>query len=133
MSAALYIVLERPIKGFNPFVNGKALACAGELLDALAEKSGTKPLMKFWSAAPGELSGIAVGLGVTAKDNAKPLAPEQWFPAADGLVTIQGIRAAARADKIVNFEKILAGLDEFERVLNEAKEHGVAWHLAVDF
>jgi len=38
-----------------------------------------------------------------------------------------------RADKIVILEKILADLDEFERVLNEAKEHGVGWHLAEDF
>jgi hypothetical protein len=27
MSAAFYIVLERPIKGFDHFVNGKALEC----------------------------------------------------------------------------------------------------------
>ena len=50
MSAAFYIVLEKPIKGFDHFVNGKALARAGEILDSLAKKSGTKPLMKFWSA-----------------------------------------------------------------------------------
>lgn len=133
MSAALYIVLERPIQGFDYSVSGKALARASEVLDALAEKSGIKPLMKFWSADPEEMSEIAAGLGATLKDNAKPFPAEQWFPAAEGLVTIQGLRAAARTEKIANLDKILADLDEFERVLNEAKEHGVGWHLAMDF
>jgi hypothetical protein len=133
MSAALYIVLERPIEGFDHSVNGKALARAGELLESLANKIGTKPLMKFWSAAPAELSEIAGDLGVAAKANAKPLSSEQWFPAADGLVTVQGLRAAARADKIANLEKVTADLDEFERVLNKANEHGVGWHISVDF
>jgi hypothetical protein len=133
MSAALYVVLERPIEGFDHFVNGKALARAGELLESLAKQIGTKPLMKFWSADPEELSEIAEDLGVAVKTNAKPLPPEQWFPAADGLVTVQGLRAAARAEKIDNLEKVIADLDEFERVLNKANEHGVGWHLAVDF
>lgn len=133
MSAALYIVLERPIKGFDHFVNGKALARTVELLDALAEKSGTNPLMKFWSADPGELSKIAEGLGVTVKNNAKPLPSEQWFSAAEGLMTIPGLRAAASAEKFPNLEKVFADLDEFERVLSKANEHGVGWHLAVDF
>jgi hypothetical protein len=133
MSAALYIVLERPIEGFDHFVNGKALARANELLDALAEKIGTKPLMKFWGADPDELSEIAEDLGVTVKANAKPIPSEQWFPAVEGLATVQGLRAAAKAEQIEDLEKILADLDQFERVLNEAKEHGVGWHLAVDF
>src|SRR5258707_9042992 len=108
MSAAFYIVLERPIEGFDHSVNGKALARAGELLESLANKIGTKPLMKFWSADPEELSEIAGDLGVTVKTNAKPLSSQQWFPAADGLVTVQGLRAAARAEEIVNLEKVIA-------------------------
>jgi hypothetical protein len=133
MSAAFYIVLERPIKGFNHFVNGKALARAGEILDTLAKKSGTEPLMTFWCADPEELSEIGAGLGVTVRNTAKPLPPERWFSAAEGLVTIHGLRAIAKAEKISNLNTILADLDEFERVLNAAKEHEVGWHLAVDF
>jgi len=133
MSAAFYMVLEKPIKGLDHFVNGKAPARAGEILDSLAKKSGTKPLMKFWSADPGELYEIAAGLGVTVKDNAKPLPPQQWFSATEGLMTIQGLRAAASAEKLPNLEKVLADFDEFERVLSKANEQGVRWHLAVDF
>ena len=133
MSAALYIVLEKPIEGFKHFVNGKALAHASELLDTLAKKIGTKPLMNFWSAAPEELNGMAEDLGVTMKVNARPFSSERWFAATDGLATVQALRAAASAEKIVNLERVLADLDEFERVLNEANEKGVGWHLAVDF
>jgi hypothetical protein len=74
----------QPIQGLGHFVNGKTLARASELLDTLAEKSGTKPLMKFWSADPEEMSESAAGLGVTLKNNAKLFPSEQWFPAAEG-------------------------------------------------
>lgn len=130
MSAALYIVLERPIIGFDHFVNGKVLAHAGEILDTLAKKSGSNPLMKFWSADPDELSEIAVVLGVKARNR---FPPKRWFSAVEGLITIQALRAVAKEEKISNLKKILADLDEFERVLNAAKEHGVGWHLAADF
>jgi hypothetical protein len=66
------------IEGFDHFVNGKALARAGELLDAMAKKIGTKPLMDFWSAAPEELNGIAEDLGVTW------IAPSRRFLKHDG-------------------------------------------------
>jgi hypothetical protein len=70
---------------------------------------------------------------VTAKNNVKPLPSERWFSAAEGLIAIHGLRAVAKAEKISNLNTILADLDEFERVLNAAKEYGVGWHLAVDF
>src|SRR5271165_3531312 len=133
MSAAFYIVLEKPIEGFDHSVNGKALARGSETLDTLAKKIGTKSLMQFWSADPEELGEIAEDLGVTKQAKAKPLPSEQWFAATDGLVTVQGLGAAVRAEKIANFDRVLADLDEFERVLNKASEHGVGWHLAVDF
>jgi hypothetical protein len=133
MSVALYIVLERRVSGLDDHVNGKALGRAGKLLDALAEKAGTKPLMKFFSASPEEISEFAAGHGVAVDENATLFAPEQWFPAEEGLVTIRGLREAARTEKIDNLEKILADLDEFERVLDVAKEQGVGWHLAVDY
>ena len=132
MSVALYIVLERPIPGFDHSVNGKALGRAGEVLDVLAEKAGTKPLMKFFSASPEEMSAVAADHAVGADDETQ-FPPEQWFAADEGLATIRGLRNAARTERAENLEKILADLDEFERVLGLAKEHGVGWHLAVDY
>jgi hypothetical protein len=133
MSVALYIVLERHVLGFDHHVNGKALGHAGELLDVLAEKAGTKPLMEFFSASPEEMSEIVASHGVAVEKNATLFPTERWFPAEEGLMTIRGLREAARTEKLDNLEKILADLDEFERVLKGAKEHGVGWHLAVDF
>jgi hypothetical protein len=133
MSVALYIVLERHVPGFDHHVNGKALGHAGELLDVLAEKAGTKPLMQFFSASPEEMSEFAASHERAVEENAPVFPPERWFPAEEGLVSIRGLREAARAERIDSLEKLVADLDEFERVLNAAKEHGVGWHLAVDF
>jgi hypothetical protein len=133
MSVALYIVLQRHVLGLDHHVNGNALGRAGKLLDVLAEKAGTKPLMQFFSAAPEEVSEFASSHGLAVEENETFFPPECWFPAEEGLVTIRGLREAARTERIDNLEKIVADLDEFERVLNGAKEHGVGWHLAVDF
>jgi hypothetical protein len=132
MSVALYIVLERPIPSFAHSVNGKALGRAGKLLDVLAEKAGTKPLMKFFSVSPEEISEFAADHTVET-ENATRFSSEQWFRADEGLATIRGLKEAARNEKIEHLEKILADLDEFERALEIAKEHGVGWHLAVDY
>jgi hypothetical protein len=133
MSVALYIILERPVPGLDDHVNGKALGRAGKLLDDLAEKAGTKSLMKFFSASPEEMSEFASGHGVAVEENATLFPPEQWFPAEEGLVTVRRLREAARAERIDNWQRILADLDEFERVLDVAREQGVGWHLAVDY
>jgi hypothetical protein len=70
---------------------------------------------------------------VAVEESATLFSIQRWFPPEEGLVTIRGLREAARTEKIDNLDKILADLDEFERVLKGAKEHGVGWHLAVDF
>jgi hypothetical protein len=114
-------------------VNGNALGRAGKFLDVLAEKAGTKPLMQFFSASPEEMSEFATSHGLAGEEHATPFPPERWFPAEEGLMTIQRLREVARNERIDNLEKIVADLDEFERVLLGAKEHGVGWHLAVDF
>jgi hypothetical protein len=133
MSVALYIVLERQIPGFDHQVNGNALGRAGKLLDVLAKTAGTKPLMQFFSASPVEVSEFAASHGRATEENATVFPPERWFPAEEGLVTVRALKETARTEKIDNLEKIIADLDEFERVLIGAKEHGVGWHLAVDF
>jgi hypothetical protein len=133
MSVALYIVLERQILGFDHQVNGNALGRAGKLLDVLAERAGTKPLMQFFSASPEEMSEFAASHGQVTEESATAFPPERWFPAEEGLMTVRGLREAARTERIDNLEKIVADLDEFKRVLNGAREHGVGWHLAVDY
>jgi hypothetical protein len=41
-------------------------------------------------------------------------------------MTIRGLREAAKTERIDNLEKIVADLDEFERVLNGARNMGWA-------
>jgi hypothetical protein len=132
VSVALYIVLERPVPGLDHRVNGKALGHADDLLDALAKKAGSKPLMQFFSLSPQEMSKFALSHGMEAESET-PFPAEQWFRAEEGLATIRGLKGAAKAGKIENLEKILSDLDEFERVLEAAREHGVGWHVAVDY
>ena len=53
MSVAYFIVLERDIEGFDPFVNGKALGHANEkALEKLCAKLNVTPLAAFLSQDP---------------------------------------------------------------------------------
>jgi hypothetical protein len=133
MSVALYIVLEKEITGFDHHVSGNALGRAGKLLDLLAEKAGTKPLMQFFSASPEEVSEFAASHGGANEERATVFPPECWFSADEGLLTVRALREAASTERIQNWERVVSDLDEFERVLNGAKDRGVGWHLAVDF
>jgi hypothetical protein len=114
MFAALYIVLERHVLGLDHHINGNALGRAGEFLDVLAEKAGTKPLMQFFSASPEAMSEFATSHGLAPEEHATLFPPERWFPAEDGLMTIRGLREAAKAERIDNLEQIVADLDEPE-------------------
>ena len=102
MSAAYYIVSERPIEGFDQFVDGVALAHANDLLDRLAADAGVKPLIDFFSMDPEEVDSLFSELGLDAEPEAadgptpggevltlEEAPPEVWFDALEGLTTIQ--------------------------------------------
>jgi hypothetical protein len=122
VSTAFYIVLEREIPGFDPFVNGKALARAQSLLDVLAQKTGAPRLMDFFSASPAGLAEFAERHAVAIEGNAD----EQWFSADDGLASVRSIRDAAKAEGGHDWEKIVSDLEAFERILQRAKEAACA-------
>ena len=117
MSAALYIVLERQIEGFDPFVNGKALSREEEELDAIARNLGVTPLMGFYSASEEEAEEFGLETG-----------PETWFTAEQGLATVNALLAHVEGKDAVS-----ADLQEFARVLEEARKQQVRWHLGVDY
>jgi len=120
-------VLEREIPGLDRFVNGKALARTGELLDSIAKEIGVRPLMDFFSAAPEELAGFAEDQGITLK---RSLPSEKWFSADEGLQTVKTM--IGEGEKRQFDIRILADLREFQSVLEAAKQNAVGWHLAVD-
>jgi len=130
MSVAWYIVLERKIEGFDPLLNGKAVARAGKELDKLAKAAGVTPLMKFFSAARDELAEFAADHGMDLKGKAAE-SSEQWFPAEDGLRTVHALLESA--EKRLMDAHVVEELKEFQSVLETARKQGVRWHLAVDF
>jgi hypothetical protein len=127
LSAAWYIALEREIPGFDPFVNGKAVAQGGEKLDTLAKQKGVPTLMSFFSVSPEELVGFAEDHGVKLKQQSS----EKWFSAEDGLNTVNSL--IEEGEKRQLDSRTIADLREFQKVLEVAKQNGVGWHLAVDF
>ena len=132
MSVALYIVAEQTIPGFDAAsVCGKALEKAQNRLDALARSHDLTPVSDFISIDPDEAADFLEGEGIDDVE----IPAEQWFDAADGLKTIQGLLGAVRADpaKLKNADRVLEDLEAIEKVLLAADEQGVRFHLAVDF
>ncbi len=132
MGAALYIVPERDVEGFDTFVSGKALASC-EQLDQYAELAGVRPLMQFFSQDPVELAEFLESEGIDPDPDA--LTEERWFPAADGLRSVRGILAflAANPKTTSDLPAIVEDLYALESVLGRLETEGIRWHLAVDF
>ena len=134
MGAALFIVLNREISGFDPFVNGKSLSKESETLDRIATKLGVKPLMEFFSTSPDEMAAFLEGEDVGEIAEMK-FREESWFDPEDGLATVRSLLSylRERPDAIGNYEEVISDLREFEQVLLKARDHGVKWHVSVDF
>jgi hypothetical protein len=133
MSAALYIVLEDADPGFDTYVDGKALSNAETELHALANRLGVTPLMEFFSMDPEDMlaEAEAFNTGVTADE----VPAEQWFPAEAGLKTVQALlgHLDANPEAIAATPSVANELAGFQEVLEQARERGIRWHLAVDY
>jgi hypothetical protein len=126
MGAALYIVLERQVPGLDTMIDGKMLSKAEKPLAEAATRLGVRPLMEFFSMSPEEAGDF---LEVEGLDDVTVPA-EQWFPAEDGLRTVQAfLGELGNSSELRNAKEDLLG---FERVLKEAQKNGIRWHLAVD-
>jgi hypothetical protein len=123
MSVALYPVLESPDIDIDATVDGKALSRASALLDRLALSAGVTPLTEFISAESDDY-GVLEEAGIE-------LPATKWSSAADGLRTVRalldGVRQAREGDGA-----LLADLHALEKVLVQADERHVRWHLAID-
>jgi hypothetical protein len=128
MSAALYIELEENTGDIGTFVDGKHLSQAEPVLSHIAVEAGVKPLMQFFGASGDEYADIFDHAGVE-------LPEAKWFDASEGLQTIRVLlsNVEQNQDKFASADALLADLKNFERVLMEAEEKQLRWHLAVDF
>lgn len=132
MSAAYYITLSNPHPGFDPFVNGKAIAREAETLSQLASALGLKSADEFVSMSPEEAASMAKTLGVTDDVQAPP---EQWFSPDEGLAWVRQLHKhiSAHPHKFKNAQAILLELAEYDALLSKAKSIDAKWHFSVDF
>jgi len=121
MGAAYYIVLDHEIEGLDSMIDGKALSRHMESLDAAADQLGVRRLTEFFSIDPEE----AAEFLSEVEDIKMPTL--QQFSAEEGLATVRALLTRPEA------RPALQDLQECERVLKAAAEHGVKWHLAVDY
>ncbi|MGE0085966.1 MAG: hypothetical protein AB7S75_16280 [Desulfococcaceae bacterium] len=132
MGLAWYIVSEKEIKGFDTFVDGKAIAHADEkILADIFSSLNVPPLMSFFSQNPEE-TGDFFDYEADIPEN---LPEEEWFSAADGLKTVRAltVHLQAHPESVAESEEILEDLKEYERILSRFEKEGIRWHLAIDF
>jgi hypothetical protein len=131
MSAALYIVVDQPIEGFDAFVNGKALAQNSASLDALCSQLGRAPLSSFVSQDPESLGDFLDDEGL---ETAGDLPPEQWFAPEEGLNTVLSLIAHLRQHpELAHATALLSDLQEFADVLRRIAQERRKFHFACDF
>ena len=133
MSVAYYIVLEDEVPGLDPFVNGKAIAHAGEkTLAALCRSLGVRPLTDFVSEDPDELAGLLDDDGFDMPGDWPQV---EWFDADQGLATVRALQRhlVANPDALHDAEAIVGELVEYALVLEHARDAEVRWRLALDF
>lgn len=126
MSIAHFIVVDNKDPGFDTFFNGKAIARARASLDVITKKLGLKGIDDLTSF--GEL-----------EDEFE--VPEEyretetsWFEAEEGLAWVDAIRGHIEANpkSVKQPDRVLADLDEYAQVLQQAARIGARWHFQMD-
>jgi hypothetical protein len=136
MSAAYFIVLDREDPGFDTMVNGKFLSRDDKRLEKVAKSLGIRPLGEFISVSPEEARALMEDLGTDPDEFEGMELPEQtWYGAQEGLDWVRRVSEYLRANPsaVKNAEGVLADLEEYRSVLEQAKAVGAKWNLGVDF
>jgi len=135
MAASMYIVVEGEDPGYNIYVNGRVLARHENAVERLALSLGVKPLLEFFSADENSMA-LLIEEGGGNPEIMKRLPPPQWYPADEGLRTVEALVAALDEDPHQlgsEGPEVLAELREYEAVLKKTVERGLRWHLAVSW
>jgi hypothetical protein len=132
MGAAYFIALDNPEPGFDPFVDGKAIAREAKRISKVASSLGLKTPDDYVSMGGDEAAAMAEEFGISEDVQAPP---EQWFDADEGLAWVTRLRSHIQSDSksVKDPGAVLEDLAEYERVLTQAKAIGAKWHLSVDF
>ena len=130
MSAAYFLVFDKKPTGFDPFVNGKALADALDELVAIAQGAGVTPLSEFISYSGREKDAFEMS------DSEFAMLPrDRWFTPVEIKKTVTALVESLKADPSAapNAEKVLRDLAEFEAVLSNASRLELKCHVAIDY
>jgi hypothetical protein len=132
MGAAYFIALDNPDPGFDPFVNGKAIARDAEGLSKLAKSKGLPAPEDYFAMSGDDAEAMAGEFGL---DEDVTVPPERWFDADEGLAWIASLHPHLESNPagLKNAKAVLADLAEFESVLSKAKAIGAKWHFSIDF
>jgi hypothetical protein len=133
MGVAYFIVLEHKIEGLDTIMDGKCLAKAAEVLDAVAPQLGVRPISEFISTDPEQAAEFLEDEG--ADVGAIKLPPLQQFAAQEGLTTVRALMTHVQSQPqiVKQADGVIQDLRECEHVLNIAAQHGVGWHFEIDF
>lgn len=121
MGVACFIVLDAEEPGFDPFVNGKAVAADADAVNRIADRLG---LQRFESYLCQDLSEFDV-----------PQPATEWFAAEEGLRWSRALKeyVAEHPDSVRDATGIIADLDEYAKVFDEARTRGLRWHFELDY
>ena len=125
MSTAYFIEPEEHVD-FETFVNGKAIAQAGDDFHQLCHRLGIQEIAAFNSQGAGSL-GEEEGL---ADDE-----EVKWFEAEDGLNWVQTLKEhlEEHPGELIDGDAVIEDLKEYIEVLTQLEAEGIRWHLEVDF
>ncbi|MFZ6756729.1 hypothetical protein ACO0K9_05870 [Undibacterium sp. Ji50W] len=131
MSVAYYIVLDNDEPGFDSFVNGKAIAHAIEELDTLCEQADLPRLESFMGQSAEDMADMLGEEIDLPEDDAAPLV---WHTADAGIAYIEAVIYAIdnMQHGLQASDEVLEDLEEYRRVLEQAKEVDAKWYLALD-
>lgn len=134
MSTAYYLVLDQDIPDLDADVDGKAFASHYQALDALAQQLGLSAIDEFVSIADDELADL---LGEDALADDEAFDDDEginWRSAEDGLAFFSALAAALRSQPAdAPAAGALVDLEDYIRVLEQARPHGANFYLAIDF
>jgi hypothetical protein len=130
MAGGWHVLLESDLPGVAVSTDaGKALLYYHHQIDDLAAEIGVASLSGFFRPDRAAVAAFLRSQGVEPDDDALP--DDEWFEADAGLATVRGLLERLRDDPaaVPQGEKVVADLEEIERILVPAEINGVRFRL----
>lgn len=132
MGDAIFIALEHEIPDFDANVTATALAQSVDALVDVADQLDVRPLADFFSQSEEDMAAF-MDSDEMELDDEVDVPEEQWFDAAEGLNTIRSMIDYFAEHPQEAEAAVVADLKAFEKVLAQADERHIRWHLEVEF